>query len=196
MRPAGDAKKTNVETVSLILYGIGSVVNVVEVVEEGATAGEVVETIDTETLIEVADEGLIGEDLDIQDHHHHVGVTLEIVVPSGMPLQDLTHTCQVGEDEITGEGLQPQNHHHLRLLGPCRTRARRLAGAIGLPQDPVPRLADVGLDRQTDVAIEMELVEGEGTVHIVELDADHQHLRMRPSPVLHLPLEDEDPLHP
>ena len=99
---AGDARKINAETANLIASVIGSGENAAAVVE-GATAGEGAEI---ETSTEVAEGGLIGEALDIQDHRHPVGATPGTVVRSGTPCHDPIHTCQVGGDEIIEEDLQ------------------------------------------------------------------------------------------
>jgi hypothetical protein len=152
------------------------------VAAEGATAGGEAET---ETLIEVPEEGVIGEVLDIQDHHL-VGVIPETVDRSETPCHDLIHMCPVEGGEIIEEDLQLQNQSHLSLLGPCRILARRLDDGIECPPDLVLHLADV-LDLQIGVAP----IEGEGEAQTVELDGDRQHHRMSLHLDPHLHLGDE-----
>jgi hypothetical protein len=190
MRPAGDARKTNVGTASLIMFATGSVA-IVAAVEEGATAGEAVDRIETETSIEVVEGDLIGEAPDIQDPHH-AGVTPEIVGRSGT-YQDPIHTYPVGGDETIAEGLQLQTQSRLRLFGPCRTRAPPLAGGIDHPQGLVHHLGDGGPDLQIDVApTEIQLLEEEGEAQIAELGGGHARLQTRPRPALRAHLEGED----
>lgn len=179
-------KKINAETASLIASAIVSGENAV-VEAEVATVGEVA---DTETSTEVVEGDLIGVVLDIQDHHHPVGATLETVVLSETPYHDLIHMCQVVGDEIIEEGLQVQNQSRQWLLGPCRTLVRHLAGGIDRFPGHVPHLADGDPDLLTDVAP----IEGEGEVQVAELDGDRLNRQMNPYPAPHVRLGGEDRL--
>lgn len=185
----------SVETASSIPSAIVSAGNVVAG-DEGVIAGGVAEeTTETETSIEVADEGLIEEARDIQDHPLHIDATLEIVVHSASLLSQEypIHMFPVEGDEIIEEGLPLLDRYLLRPLGPCRTRAPRPVAGLDRRQDLGPPLADVGLGRQTDVVpIVVELKEDEGETRIGELDEGH--LRILPCPVPHARREEDDHL--